>query len=759
MLNYIKKFYHSDGIYYIIPLNFVIPVFFIIPFELYYNAQIYWDWKKMIPINLSFVGLVLYAILLFIIFVVFKLGRRKSAIILSYLISFTGLVILFSDIFAPLSSTLATGEKLVSSEPIHLTIIEILILCFCLAVALKLKVKKTASISFFISLFLCILSLFYFVLVLASSKPKVEVAGAVDANQDIKGNVYHFLLDEMQIGVAEIYLKEYDNHQKFRGFTFFKNNLSNYIYTHVSFPSYMTGSLYKKGSFENWYQNYHKNTGLFRALHEKGYRVRVYGYLDSWNNPYIDKFWSLNDIYEKSTKIKHREYQDFIQILFARTMPNYLSNESLSFGKKIGKKFFNSFINRHSEFNRTIPVSYEEGKEPFSSVQAFNHLLQDEKNRPENGQYTYLHSVLPHPPFVYDKDGNYSLNYNRNNLDAYFEHVQFAFRMIEDFMDELRKLNRYDDATIIIHSDTGRGEYGFYKKSDSGLFGTLKKDQNFKGGKRITQFFNNEDNLPVQLTHSFKDHRLGRLRSILMIKPPGEKAKLKYSNKLTQLIDIYPSLLDILSLKPQDDEVIDGLSVYQETPPNGRESYWYWFPQTDVDPIIYELSVTNPSDIENSKIKFNRIVEDKEITPFPKTGIKINIGSNSEEPLKFSGFGTRGKLGKLYYRWIVDKEATIVFKNTRLNEDLELLFELSIRPFVINENQPAFISTSLSKKMIILKKGMHSYKVKLKFQKDRDPEIKLTFMKAESPESLGIGKDTRKLAALLDYIALEIIKE
>jgi len=420
----------------------------------------------------------------------------------------------------------------------------------------------------------------------------------------------------------------------------------------------------------------------------------------------------------------------------------------------MGKRIFGLFISSETGLNETIPVSYEEGKEPYCSVQSFNHMLQDEKNRPGKGQYTYLHSVLPHPPFVYDREGNYSLNYSRSNLYAYYEHVQFAFKMIEDFIQELKRLNRYHDATIIIHSDTGRGEYGFYKKSDQGLYGTLKKDQNFIGGKRITEFFNKEDNLPVQLTSSFKDHRLGRLRSIFMIKPLGDTEPFNYSEKQTQLIDVYPTLLDTLSLLPQKNEEIDGVSVYKASPQVQRDALWYWFPQKAPDPVVYELLVTDPSDIENSEIKFNRIVEDVDITPFPHSGIQVNIGSHSEEPLKFKGVGKRDGGGKFYYRWIVEKEAAILFKNIRFDKDTEVLLEISTLPFSINENLPMVISSALSNKVILLKKGLHSYKVMLRFPKNKDPEIRLTFQDAKSPESLGLGTDSRNLAALVDQIRL-----
>ena len=72
------------------------------------------------------------------------------------------------------------------------------------------------------------------------------------------------------------YLKEKSNREKYDGFTFFKNNLANYLYTHASFSSYITSSFYEDGSFEDWFKEAYKNKGLFKALHEKGYQIRLH---------------------------------------------------------------------------------------------------------------------------------------------------------------------------------------------------------------------------------------------------------------------------------------------------------------------------------------------------------------------------------------------------------------------------------------------------------------------------------------------------
>ena len=114
--------------YYIIPLAFILSVFFIIPFELYYNAQIYWGWKKLIPFTINLFGIFLYVVIVLFLNLFFRINNKNAAKIISFLIFLVGAFILFADVFAPLQTNIATGEQLVSTEPAIYTIIEFIIL-------------------------------------------------------------------------------------------------------------------------------------------------------------------------------------------------------------------------------------------------------------------------------------------------------------------------------------------------------------------------------------------------------------------------------------------------------------------------------------------------------------------------------------------------------------------------------------------------------------------------------------------------------
>lgn len=744
--------------YYVLPLAFILSIFFLIPYELYYNAQIYWGWKKLIPFTVNLVGIIAYGTIVLLLKLLFHFKKESAAKIISFLLFFAGTFILFADVFAPLQTGLATGEKLVSTEPVTYTIIEFGIFGFLAALFVYLGFDSGVKVG---SIFCCILlaiSLGYSSLVIFSGRPVTTLKEKRQANGGkIKGNVYHILLDEMQSDAARIYLTEGKNAEKYKGFTFFQNNTSNYLCTHASFPSYTTSTFYEGGSFENWFKGVYKERGLFKALYEKGYQIHIYAYSYDWKVPFATEFRTLDDIYEDVTKLKYGEFRDFTVILFARIMPNFLTNEALALGRRISKHVFLKISRTVRPRNNTyVPVAYAEGKEPFSSVLAFKRLIETEKNRPANGQYIYIHCVLPHPPYVYGREGDYNLKYRETGVNGYYGQVQYAFKLVETFINELKALGRYDDSTIIVHGDTGHSKEGFFFKKEGKLSGTLDKEHMNAGLPRMGAFFkerNHEESRTFAIF--FQDHILSRTCALLMIKPAHSAGPLKISDRPTQLADLYPTLADLLNLKTIENEKVQGISVFSDTFPKNRERHFFWFPQKDLEPDIMNLKISNSANIRKATITFEGYVGTKEVSDFPIGGLTIHVGAQEEAGVKFKGFGAKGvERNKLTYRWAVGKEGKIIFSAYKFDEETKLIFSFAVKPFLVNENKYMVLSTPLSTAKVFLLPGLKKYSVRLTFPAGASPVIDIRYADAKSPEKLGIGKDVRELAALWSIISL-----
>jgi arylsulfatase A-like enzyme len=168
-------------------------------------------------------------------------------------------------------------------------------------------------------------------------------------------------------------------------------------------------------------------------------------------------------------------------------------------------------------------------------------VLREEPARPPRGQYVYAHAVLPHGPYVLAPDcrfvGKRELRRQHDEQglkEGYLGQAECALRLVARFLDQLRALGRYDAATIVIHADTGN-RIGFFDES-------VRDD----GAKTL----------------GWNSYRLrSQVYALLAIKPPGASGPLEVRNTPTQLVDLFPTLLDLLDLAAPDYPVY-GRSVY-----------------------------------------------------------------------------------------------------------------------------------------------------------------------------------------------------
>ena len=201
-----------------------------------------------------------------------------------------GLYVLLSFVFVPPKITLLDGRPLLSSQPLNRTIEQAVLFLLVVVAAFRMRSHRTSAFGLLTVAFLLVVSLSYGALVAASGHPAAHAADArrntavsgdishgVTGRPDttIRGNVYHIVLDEMQGNVALARLRDKRNADAFPGFTFFKNTISNYLYTYQSFHSYFTGTVYDAVDYAKWVDGY-KTGGLLNDLQKRGYRITEY---------------------------------------------------------------------------------------------------------------------------------------------------------------------------------------------------------------------------------------------------------------------------------------------------------------------------------------------------------------------------------------------------------------------------------------------------------------------------------------------------
>jgi membrane-anchored protein YejM (alkaline phosphatase superfamily) len=157
---------------------------------------------------------------------------------------------------------------------------------------------------------------------------------------------------------------------------------------------------------------------------------------------------------------------------------------------------------------------------PAVSAVSFAKWIRDEKDRPSGGRYSFVHLLMPHPPYVLRSDCSYEQMVAKTDMP---EQVQCTLRLVLEFLERLDELGRFDGSLVVINGDHGGN-------------------------------FRMENNVLVE-------SRSRSLRALLLVKPigKGRQDAFRVSEVQTSILDIYPTILDCLGLD-RDDE-LEGRSL------------------------------------------------------------------------------------------------------------------------------------------------------------------------------------------------------
>jgi hypothetical protein len=518
-------------------------VFLLLPCELFFNQADEWDLELSQLALIPLAGLVSLSILWLLVAALSKCRPRLAAI-LALLMFALGIHLLLADLYAPLQTDAMEGGALMSDEPLKYTLLELaigLVVVALLFLLIKGRGKLTAII---FSTLLLLASVVYGGLVLRTLTEKDSDQSARMAGPDTTlGSVYHIVLDRMQTDAFLHVVDRLEARAEFDGFELFVNNVANYVTTHPSRASYLSGTFYHQGDFKDWHTGIWRQQGVQHVLAEQGYRVWNYAPFRQWRDPGVDIFQYSIDIYEEQVGIEGSGLSDFLTLWLLRLAPNGLTNEALP-----PIEAFRDFVLPHmqeaSQANgpdRAKRLTISEGIQVVASKLMFERLLADEANRRGHGEYVYLHAVMPHHPYVFGPACNYhshgsGASATEDRRKAYLDQSTCSVILILDFLEDLKKFGRYDDATILIHADTGAEE------------GFLADPPDYRSPSRTLGIADNVF--------------LSGANALLMIKKPGSNGELREIEHATQLVDLYPSLLDILDLETPDNVTIHGRSIY-----------------------------------------------------------------------------------------------------------------------------------------------------------------------------------------------------
>lgn len=491
-------------------------LFFFLPANIYTHNQGDLDYNLAMLLPFA-AALALYLLLLGVA----ALAKQRRAAIFKGLF-FLGLFLLIRDMATPLDVGELAGSLAIRdvSEPTTYIIIDIALALAALAGAFF---TPWSAIKGFASILVVVLTLFHAVslglaledrthVTLSSSPPQHPVPPPAKAAQS--GNIYHLILDGFSNQVAPAILSDPVLAKAFEGFTFFSRARSNYLYTGLSIPSFMTGSLapYRQPgqseaqwhkAVQAWAQSATRE-GIIKAAHAAGYNVTQY-----MNTRLFFPHQKASTIYYGAQLFGQAAIVQamvrFGDLWLLRAAPTILKQETWT------------------EENRGLLAGLM--REPGDHAWAYwaqrqiAKLTRAESARPPKGSYVYGHFLMPHRPLVVDANCNYRPA--GKTPAAYRDQATCALRKVAAFLAELKRLGRFDDALIVLQSDHG---------------------------SRLGEMRDTRDRLPPWLIDEINKIRPGKRAgntnqnlnmALIMIKPPGATlGPLVKADKIVSLVDI-----------------------------------------------------------------------------------------------------------------------------------------------------------------------------------------------------------------------------
>ena len=451
-----------------------------------------------------------------------------------------GLYFFLSDLVAPVQMGVIQGELETPSEPLSLTLIE-----FGLAATLigasrflpRALVHKAGAV------FVTVLAAGA-VYDLVSAWPRQPTEGEIVEQPPVassnRPNVYHLTFDAYSSLFFLEALDRLSARDQFDGFAFFPDNRVNYFFTSLSSASYMTGTFFQGEGLEAWLSTI-RDSGLIKDFADQGYVNWTYVQNSSWVHEKAGNVTTNQQMGE--TFNRFLKTLSFSDLWLLRVAPNFLQADAYWESKGLASRAYSRWTGESS------PASSEDAR-TFTSLLVMQRLIEDERRRPATGQYVYGHLYMPHGPSVLDEN----CEYVPAGTD-YEAQTTCATRMIVEFVDELKRLGRYDDSIIVLHSDHGSWPIG------------LTPDETGQLGEGWPALVDNRRSMSPPWIDN-------QTRALLAVKrAEAAQAPLEVSGRMTQLLDLRPTLWDVAFGKSPSEAL--GLSVFSDSFPIERDIHMY----------------------------------------------------------------------------------------------------------------------------------------------------------------------------------------
>ena len=343
-----------------------------------------------------------------------------------------------------------------------------------------------------------------------ASKTYLTSAGIFDVSAG--KNVIVFVLDRFDVSFYEDIINYDPNFfDRLDGFTYFGDNISLYSRTFPGVVSMITGVEHDPwGKADDYFTKAYTSSEFLKDLKANDFKIKIYtqsyyAYRDG------SPLYNIADNLSYATEYTVTDRSALIGNMLALSAYRYLP----TFFKEnvdISTASFTGIV----EYNGDAPM-YELDDPQFISELKEKGLTVDGS---ENS-FIFIHMLGCHDPFVTDENGE------RIEKGTATEQLRGDFTLIYKYIDELKRLGLYDDATIIITGDHPRA----------------RNDAEIPSQPRLTALF---------------------------VKPTGESGSLKTSSAQVSQQNLIPTIIESAGIKTENDY---GRSYFSVSPDENTVRY------------------------------------------------------------------------------------------------------------------------------------------------------------------------------------------
>ena len=257
-----------------------------------------------------------------------------------------------------------------------------------------------------------------------------------------KENIVYFLFDRFDTKYYDEVVNDNPNYfsKSLDGFTYFDNAVSTFSRTYPAVAGLITGVTYDGNTSSNeYFKKVYTTSPFLKDLKSNGYEINIYA----------DRYYEYSDAecfkdtVSNATKIngytpdKTNILKYLLSLSDARTiackMPTLLFKHTA-----------NGTVLTLSKLNSKDKIYHDDDAELYKNLKSSGlHYTNSDKN------YTFIYLHGTHSPYTLDADAQ------RVKASTSKEQTIGSFKIIADYVDQMKKLGVYDNSTIVITGDHG----------------------------------------------------------------------------------------------------------------------------------------------------------------------------------------------------------------------------------------------------------------------------------------------------------------